>query len=278
MNSRNYIIRALNSPESLRLAKDKVRFKQVLKANGIPTPQTYDVIHDFTDMKLVSAMPDDFVVKPSHSFGGKGVVLLKREGRFFVNPSGDRYSDREVKLHIRKILDGDFSGFREQDVALVEQRIYPSSSLNFKDVFGLPDIRIVCANFEPVMAMLRYPTFKSKGRSNLSTGGIGMALSLTTGKVMHIYSKKEGMEYKPEEVGLPATFVMPKWEEMKAIAKKCSQLSGLKLSGVDIILSSSDEVMVLEINGRPGLEIQNINESSLLKAMREVKVAILHTS
>ncbi|MBI2831405.1 MAG: hypothetical protein HYX79_04020 [Chloroflexi bacterium] len=268
MNFRNYLVRKSNPLASLRLAKDKVSFKHLLVENGIPTPHTYHEIHDFSDMKLVSALPDEFVIKPSKSFGGKGVVLLKRKEDFFVNPSGDKYSVNAVKFHVRKILDGDYSGYLEQDNAIIEERIYPSEKIHFKNLLGLPDIRIFCYDFEPVMAMMRYPTFKSKGRSNLTLGGIGMGLNLENGSINYIHSKKDHAEFISEDLGIPPSFRMPGWEEMKAIARKSSELANLRISGVDIILDPNDRVMVLEINGRPGLEIQNINEASLLEAIR----------
>jgi hypothetical protein len=271
LNLRNFLVRDLNSEASLRLAKDKVSFKRLLEKHGILTSRTYHEIHDFSDVGLIRSFPDEFVVKPSRGLGGNGIILLKKEGNIFSNPSGDKYSLPDVKRHIRKILDGDFSGYKEQDMALIEEHIHPSEKLRFKNSIGLPDIRIFCYNFEPTMAMMRYPTLKSKGRSNLAAGAIGIGIDLETGGFTYIHSKKEKKEYLPEEIGIPQSFVMPKWEEMKMIARKSSKLSQLKLSGVDIILDSEDRAVVLEINGRPGLEIQNINENSLLKIISRNK-------
>jgi len=36
--------------------------------------------------------------------------------------------------------------------------------------FGLPDIRIICFNMVPVIAMLRIPTELSDGKANLHSG------------------------------------------------------------------------------------------------------------
>ena len=265
INFRNYIIRDLNSEVSLRLAKDKASFTHLLEENGSPTPRTYYEIHDFSGVRLIRSFPDEFVVKPSRGLGGNGIVLLKKGDGFFYNPSGDKYSINDIKRHIRKILDGDFSGYMEKDLAIIEERLYPSKKLQFKNAVGLPDIRIFCHDFEPTMAMMRYPTFKSKGRSNLSTGALGIGIDLGNGTITYIHSKKEKAEFLPEDLEIPQSFVMPKWEEMKMIARKSSELSKLKVSGVDMSLDSNDRIMVLEINGRPGLEIQNINENSLLK-------------
>ncbi|MBI2830599.1 MAG: ATP-grasp domain-containing protein [Chloroflexi bacterium] len=259
----------LNSDEALRLAKDKVRFKHVLQENGIPTPHTYHEIHDFSDIRLIEQFPEEFVVKPAKGSGGNGIVLLKRDREFFVDPSGDYYSANDIKRHIRSILDGDFSGYMEYDIALIEERIYPSKELQFKDAVGLSDIRIICYDFVPVMAMLRYPTVQSHGRSNLHQGALGFGISLDSGAITYVHSKKEGKEFALSDLNIPLSFVMPKWQEMKSVARESSELANLRLSGVDIILNSEDAVMVLEINGRPGLEIQNMNENSLLEFVKK---------
>ncbi len=217
MNFRNYLIRSLNSKNSLQLAKDKVSFKHLLEENGIPTPRTYHEIHDFSDMKLISSLPDEFVIKPSRGLGGNGIILLKRNNGLFHNPSGDNYSMSDVKRHIRKILDGDYSGHIEYDVAIIEERIFPSKQLQFKNAIGLPDIRIFCHNFRPIMGMLRYPTLKSKGRSNLALGALGIGIEIEKGTITHIHSKRTRKEYLPEDLGLLPSFAMPKWEETKCL-------------------------------------------------------------
>lgn len=268
MNLRNFLIRRLNSSDSLRLAKNKAAFKRLLVKNGLPTPKTYHNIHDFTDLPLISIFPRQFVIKPSGGFGGKGIILLERKNGFFINPSGDEYAETDLVRHIRKILDGNFSGYAEGDTVIIEERIYCSPRLQFKELIGLPDVRIWCYDCKPVMAMLRYPTFKSKGKSNLAQGGIGISLDIKRGTPGAIHVKGKAEPIAPDSLGIPPDFAMPKWEEMKMIAKKASEISGLKISGVDIVLGPDDKILVLEINGRPGLEIQNINEKSLLEAIK----------
>ncbi|MBI4267988.1 MAG: hypothetical protein HY662_04300 [Chloroflexi bacterium] len=264
MNLRNFLIREANPLESLHLVKEKTSFKRILQNNDIPTPQTYDEIHDFSDLVLIGSFPEEFVIKPNRGFGGKGIILLRREGDRFVNPSGDRFSDHDLKRHIRKILDGDFSGYIEKDIAIIEERIYPSERLQFKNAYGLPDIRVLCFQATPIMAMLRYPTFQSKGKANLAAGGIGIGIDVDSGRPNYIHFKGTTDEPTLEDLEITETFVMPKWEEMKDIASVCSRISNLGITGVDLILDANDRIRVLEVNGRPGLEIQNINERSLL--------------
>ncbi|MBI4304662.1 MAG: hypothetical protein HY665_10055 [Chloroflexi bacterium] len=264
MNYRNYVIRNANAIESLRRVKNKASFKRILQQNGVLTPRTYDEVHDFSDMVLIGSFPEVFVIKPNRGSGGKGIILLERKNDRFVNPSSDSYSTSDLRRHIRKILDGDFSGYIDRDIAIIEERIYPSKRLQFKNAYGLSDIRILCFQFEPAMAMLRYPTFKSKGRANLAAGGVGIGIDLPGGQPTYIHFKKGLIEPRLEDLEIPPTFTMPKWEEMKDLARKCSRIANLTLTGVDLVLDSDDRVRVLEVNGRPGLEIQNINEDSLL--------------
>lgn len=268
MNLRNRIIRDFNTLEALHLAKDKSAFKKLLVANGVATPKTYHEIHDLSDTRLVKEFPAQFVVKPAKGYGGSGIMLLQREGNYFRDPVGRRYRESELRLHIRKILDGDFSGYIDSDTVIIEERIYPSPKLQFRDSLGLPDVRVFCHEFEPVMAMLRYPTFKSRGRSNLSTGAIGMGIDLSTGRITYVHSKKHSAEFKPDYFRIPEGFRLPNWDDIKEVSRICSRLAGLRFSGVDVVLNRLDEVMVLEINGRPGLEIQNVNEDSLLRRIR----------
>lgn len=263
MNLRNCLIRQSNSKDSLNLAKDKIRFKHLLEENGIAVPRTYYEIHNYLDLERIRSFPDEFVIKPNQGFGGNGIIVLKKEGDFFVTPSSHRYTIKQILFHIRQILNGEFSGHLEKDAALIEERIYPSDKLVFKDAVGLPDIRLFCYRSVPVMAVLRYPTLKSRGRANLSQGAIGIGLDLDTGKMTNIWSKKGKRRYRLKDLGIPEGYSVPKWDEIKSLAVKPSQISKLQISGVDLILDSKDRILILEINGRPGLEIQNVNGQSL---------------
>lgn len=264
MNLRNHLIREANSLFSLSLAKDKIRFKEILQKNNIATPETYFEINNFTDLKKIKNFHDQFVIKPNHGLGGNGILVLEKRDGYFVNPSNDVYNKEMVWIHLKKILDGEYSGLTEYDQVLIEERIHPSKKIVFQDAVGLPDIRLICLNYEPVLAMMRYSNKRSKGRANLSAGAMGIGIDIATGRFNHLHVKNEKAPLSLSDFSIPADFVMPKWEEMKAVARRASEISGLSFSGVDVILSHEDKVMVLEINGRPGIEIQNINERSLL--------------
>ncbi|MFA7209178.1 MAG: sugar-transfer associated ATP-grasp domain-containing protein [Parcubacteria group bacterium] len=272
MNLRNYAIQVFNPRESMLLAKDKLATKKLLVENDIPTPATYSILEKHSDLKLIARFPSEVVLKPNHGHGGNGILVLERKSGGYFDPAGESHSIRNIEKHILKILDGEFSGFMEKDTAIVEERLYPSSKIIFKYAAGLPDIRIFCINHIPVMAMLRYATKETNGRANLSMGAIGIAIDVGTGVFTHLHKKKEGADITLDDLGIPAGFIMPKWKEMKDVAIKASRFSGLSVAGIDLILDRKDRVMVLEINGRPGIEIQNINEKSLLNMFEQLDV------
>lgn len=270
MNMRNHVIQACNPQSSLLLAKNKIATKKLLSGHGILMPESYFEIEKSGEFSLEEKFPDEFVLKPNCGHGGSGILVLKRKEDGFLDPAGRLHSHKEIKKHVLKILDGEYSGFLEKDIMIVEERLYPSPKITFRHAAGLPDIRIFCINFVPVMAMMRYATRGTNGRANLSMGAIGMSIDIESGVLGHLHQKKEQEKLSFEDFGIPSGFVMPKWEEMKAVAVKASKLSGLKISGIDLILDKDDRVMVLEINGRPGIEIQNINEKSLLEELKNL--------
>jgi len=263
MNERNYLIRRFSSPDSLDLAGDKLGFKRMLQAHGLPTAKTYHEIHDHQDLQRVGEFPGVFVVKPNRGHGGYGVLVLKRSRGGFRSPSGQRYSEKQVRQHIKRILEGEYSDALENDSALVEERLYPAAEICFDDLSGLPDVRTFFMGDEPRLAMFRYSTKESAGRSNLSKGAIGIAVDLETGRFLEAHEKGNSEQLGLASLGIPEGFTLPSWPEMLAVSRRASSLSGLYLAGVDATLTTGAEVKILEINGFPGLEIQNVNERTL---------------
>jgi alpha-L-glutamate ligase-like protein len=267
MNLRNYLILVNNAFPAMMLAKDKVATKKLLNENGIATAQTIALIQTARDLRLLQYLPDEFVIKPGRGSGGAGILVLEKIENSFQDPSGEKYTVKKIIKHVRNILGGEFSGSFEEDVAMVEKRLFPLDMIVFDRAAGLPDIRIFCIKHLPVMAMMRYATGETRGRANLSAGAIGLAIDIESGKISHIHAKKEKTKITMDDLNISKDFVMPKWNEIKKIASQASKVSGLMISGIDVVLDRSDRVLVLEINGRPGIEIQNINEKSLLEDM-----------
>jgi alpha-L-glutamate ligase-like protein len=267
MNLRNFLIREYNSRDSLDLAKNKADAKRLFSSHGIISPKTFFEIENYLDLEKIRLFPKEFVIKPARGFGGNGIMVLQKKDNIFFDPSGESFSEKHIRKHIRKILDGEYSGHKENDIALIEERIFASPKITFKDSAGLPDIRIFCVNYVPIMAMLRHSTKATRGRANLTIGAIGIGIDIETGKITHLFSKKEEREFKLSDFDIPENYHIPHWHKLVETAVKASKLSTLLISGVDLIIDRHDRVVLIEINGRPGIEIQNVNQKSLLKSM-----------
>src|SRR5207245_89711 len=64
---------------------------------------------------------------------------------------------------------------------------------------------------------------------------------------------------------------VPSWDEILEIAAEAQRLSGLGFAGVDISLDARNGPVVMEVNRRPGLEIQNANAAGLLRRLRMIE-------
>jgi len=273
MNLRNRLILRFNPKQAIRATKDKLNFKQMLLKHRIAAPRTYAVIRSIHDMKTITFLPDEFVIKPNRGFGGKGILILRRKENVFWTASQRLLSLHDIKRHIEKILDGQYSEYAENDSVIVEERLYPSDALIFREAVGLPDIRVICCRGRPVMAMIRYPTTISDGKANLSAGALGIGIELGTGRLTQIYSKAQHRYYPLSHLEIGDDFRVPFWIYILKIASYAARISGLELAGIDLIIDKMNRIMVLEANPYPGLEIQNVNMhsmSDILKLMPNV--------
>ncbi len=82
----------------------------------------------------------------------------------------------------------------KNDIAIIEERVKTDSLLKQYSYKGVPDIRIICFNQVPVIAMLRLPTKRSNGTANLHSGAI------CTGRHWNRYCTTYSMHNKPHTV------------------------------------------------------------------------------
>jgi hypothetical protein len=122
------------------------------------------------------------------------------------------------------------------------------------------------------MAMTRLPTQESEGAANLHKGAIGMGLNISEGGGVNPFWRGHGgsIEIHPDTQAVLTDMKIPNWPEVLKIACLAQGASRLGYVGVDIVLDKSGP-MVLEVNKRPGLEIQNTNLSGLLKRLEFVE-------
>lgn len=74
------------------------------------------------------------------------------------------------------------------------------------------------------------------------------------------------------DTGNPVTDVhIPNWDTLLHIASRCSELIGLGYIGVDLVLDKEKGPLMLELNARPGLNIQIANRNGLLSRLESIE-------
>jgi len=298
-NERNKIYLRKNSAKGRAIADSKYKTKRLLEKAGVGVPKLIARFRTASEVETYGwqELMGNFVVKPVSGYGGEGIVIVRK--RIEPNPSlrqkpehlpltrenrvvwqmmdGKMIAVEELKNHCREILAGRFSLHGMPDSVIVEERIKIHPMFLSITKAGTPDIRVIVYNKVPVMAMLRVPTEKSKGKANLQQGAIGLGVDLATGITTF------GIEGKSEEI--KKIFDMgkkkmikvngiriPMWREIMETAVNCQKaISGLGFLGVDVVLDKDKGPVVLEVNARPGLSIQICNKAGLRLRMEKVE-------
>ena len=270
INRRNaeYIMR-FNPRSSFPLVDDKFQTKRLAEAYQIPTPPLYHVIDyhgDIAGLEKVISGYQDFVVKPTRGAGGSGIVLITgRQASNFVKPSGELISWTDLTYHIFDILSGIYSLEGLEDRALIEAFIHPDPVFAAVTYYGVPDIRIIVYRGVPVMGMVRLPTRESDGKANLHQGAIGVGVNIKDGATTNAVHHSLVITHHPD-TGHPLSEIqVPYWKEMLHIAARTLDMTGLGYLGVDMVIDRERGPLLLELNARPGLQIQVANQKGLLK-------------
>jgi alpha-L-glutamate ligase-like protein len=256
----------------------KLELKSRLFCADIKMPKTMMVISDeseiitFEDYILNGSTPKkSFVIKPDRGHIGKGILpIINRVGKRFITNDNRAMEMYQVQEHIRRILIGRFSRGR-RDIAFLEELIVPHNSLRDLYSGGLLDIRVIVLLGYPVMAMARLPTIKSRGKANLHRGAVGTGLSLATGEITRAIYRRHTIEQHPDTKRELVGFRFPDWYEILLTSSRAQIMSGLGYVGVDIVVDKNSGVLVMEVNKRPGLEIQIANRAGLLRRLRWVE-------
>ena len=269
MNRRNLVyIYPHNQRCDFPLADNKLKTKELLQKAQVPHPQTYATYEYFYELNHLEqdlAPHESFVIKPASGSGGGGIkVIAGKDADQWVTVGGQRLSRDDLRAHISDIVFGIYA-FDLHDAAIVEERIAQHPLLEPLSPLGLADIRLIMWQQQPVLAMIRLPTQISDGKANLHQGALGVGIDIATGRTNHaIYQGKQICQHPDTGLAL-LNITLPYWIEVLAIGQRIAECVPLKYLGVDIALSHSGPV-VLEINVRPGIEIQNAN----LKGMRQI--------
>lgn len=271
MNLRNYLIARVNAPEAIRLVNDKHATKAALSAHSVPVSPTLTLIRNRRELAALdwSDLPDAWAMKPNQGLGGTGILLAVGRGPAgWRTGSGRPLTRRQVDGHARFILDGEFSP-RGRDMALLEPLIHSHPDLDRLSYQGLPDIRVICAGDQPRLAMLRLPTSASGGRANLHQGAIGASVDLETGRVERAWIGSTPLTRHPDTRQELIGAQVPDWAVVVEAASRCGQATGLRYVGADVVVDADRGPLVLEVNARPGLQIQNVTGRGLLESVAD---------
>ncbi len=276
INQRNadYIMR-YNPRRLYPLVDDKLQTKHLAQKAGIAVPKLYAIIKINHQLKSLGDLLDEnshAVIKPAHGSGGNGIMVLNgKVGRLFKQSNGDLISLNAVRHYITNILSGMYSLGGLSDYAFLEYRVRFDpifSDISFK---GVPDIRIIVFRGIPVAAMIRLPTSKSNGKANLHQGAIGVGIDLTTGKTNHAVVGNTLTALHPDTGNCVSDIQIPKWNKILQIAVKCADTVGLGYLGVDIVIDRILGPLMLELNARPGLNVQLANKTGLQKILKKIE-------
>lgn len=270
----NYILK-YNQRKFYPLVDDKIKSKQLAIAYGISVPQLYAHIqyeHELKGLREILNNLSDFVIKPTHGAGGDGIIVItaRAHGRF-RKTNGTLISEQELEHHCTNIISGVFSLGGHRDSVLIEYRVKPLPLFQRISYNGVPDIRIIVLKGYPVQAMLRLPTQQSNGRANLHQGAIGVGVDLLSGMTSTGVWFNEAISEHPDTGEAIAGTVIPHWRQMLELAAKCYEMCQLGYLGVDIVIDEYHGPMMLELNARPGLNIQIANQQGLKHRLRNIE-------
>ncbi|MBI2600805.1 ATP-dependent zinc protease [Candidatus Daviesbacteria bacterium] len=275
LNARNFLyIRKYNLPSPKQRADNKLETKKLLIRNKIPTNKLLQVFDNRESIKNFDwSLPEEgFALKPARGYGGEGILIFKNwNNQKGETISGETFDVRQIESHILDIFEGAYSLQSLPDKAYIEEKITPQHFLKKIDLMGLPDIRIIVFNKVPVMAMLRLPTPESKGKANLHLGAVGVGIDLRTGITKDAVYRGTLITFIPNTKIKTRGIKIPFWDQILMLASKAQFVSRLGLAGVDIVIDENIGPLILEINSRPGLSIQNANLASLRSRLERVE-------
>lgn len=276
LNARNrrYIMR-YNDRRLYPKVDNKITTKQIALEYEMPVPDLYSVIRTQRDAAHLSdslAGYSEFVVKPAAGSGGDGILIIKgRRKGGFIRSSGTLVSEGELAHHVSSILSGMYSLGGTSDEAMIESLVHCDERLEKLTFQGVPDIRIIVFQGFPVMAMTRLPTRMSDGKANLHQGAVGVGIELADGRTRGGVLGNTLIDEHPDTGEPIAGFEMPAWDQMMQMAATCFEATGLGYLGVDIVIDQQHGPLILELNARPGLNIQLANKTGLARRLESIE-------
>jgi hypothetical protein len=117
--------------------------------------------------------------------------------------------------------------------------------------------------------MIRIATKDSNGTANLHQGAIGVGIDWDSGVTTHASQHGKSITAHPDTGTALLGVNLPHWQQIRDIALKVAGAVPLKYLGIDIAIGETSPYM-LEINARPGIEIQNVNQVGLRNILENI--------
>jgi len=304
INRRNLqYVKRRNPKKLIRLVDNKYKTKQFLSQRGIPVGETYALINDRKELyqfDFDSILSDSFVVKPNKWSKWRGIFLVKKTKKvhkgtlhwseclikwlakympkYYPVPEftswyriGKEYfSDLAFKKKLLPTFDGNYTLWNKPDSILVEEKLIPGNGFEVFCEYGLADMRVIVANLVPVAAMIRVPTKYSWGKANLAQWGVWLGLDIVTGKVKSLKLGKKLYQTKfPKLYEHFQHLLVPFWSDILSYSANVQYFVNLWFIGIDWVITDMWPKL-LEVNGKSGLEIQNISMIPLQKILHKI--------
>ena len=256
---------------------DKALTKELALEAGMAVPDLYGIIEHQGQVRQFADMVRDlesFVIKPAQGSGGDGILVVtgrsERKRNSFRLSSGVLISEDELQYHISNIVSGQYSLSGNRDKALIEYCVRFDPVFSEVSYQGVPDIRVIVYRGYPAMAMVRLPTRASDGKANLHQGAVGAGVDMSSGVTLKGVLNDEIVEEHPDTGALVAGLQIPQWDFILETSAKGCEVTGLGYLGVDMVIDHDRGPLILEMNARPGLNIQIANCTGLANRIARI--------
>ena len=278
MNERNINLIARQNPRRLYpRVDDKTLTKELAIAAGMAVPDLYGIIANQGEVRRFGEIVADrnsFVIKPARGSGGDGILVVtsrsQRKRDCYRLASGVLISTAEIRYHISNIVSGQYSLSGNPDKALIEYCVRFDPTFAEVSYQGVPDIRVVVYRGYPTMAMVRLPTRASDGKANLHKGAVGAGIDMSSGETLTGVLGNAVVDEHPDTGALITGLRIPHWDFILRSAARGYEVTGLGYLGVDMVIDRERGPLILEMNARPGLNIQIANCTGLAKRIARV--------
>jgi alpha-L-glutamate ligase-like protein len=271
LNERNsdYIMR-LNPRSLYPRVDDKVLTKQLAVKADMAVPELYGVISNQGQVRNfaeIVAPHESFVIKPAMGSGGDGIIVVTGRGEHkrdaFRLSSGVLVPEVELAHHLSNIVGGQYSLGGNPDKAIIEYCVQFDPVFEPVSYQGVPDIRVIVYRGYPAMAMVRLPTRASDGKANLHQGAVGAGVDMHLGETLTGVLDNDVVNEHPDTGAVVSGLKIPDWDFILQSAARGYEVTQLGYLGVDMVIDRELGPLILEMNARPGLNIQIANREGL---------------